>query len=173
MPQPPLRHELPVATGDDASWHLAELLSSAARRLRRASLTQLEPLGLTWAQSRVLREVAHAEQLLRMADLATRLDVVPRSVTSMVDALEIAGLVRRDADADDRRSVRVALTGRGRGLVEQMHAARRQSAEDLFAPLSAEDRVALHRLLGAVCEGACGDGCCAPGPGGRGQRGEQ
>jgi len=162
------------AGGQTDSGHLAELLSSASRRLRRGSMAQLEPLGLTWAQARVLRVVAEAEHPLRMADIATRLEVVPRSVTSMVDALEVAGLVRRDADADDRRSVRVALTTRGRGLLERMHEARRQSAEDLFAPLSAPDRVALHRLLGAVCgRMACDGAHCVADPDGPGQRGER
>jgi DNA-binding MarR family transcriptional regulator len=172
MTEPRLRHA--TAADSDASWHLAELLSSSARRLRRASLSQLEPLGLTLAQARVLRVVADADEPLRMADIAGQLDVVPRSVTSMVDALEAAGLVRRETDAEDRRSVRVALTGRGRGLLERLHAARHQGAEDLFAPLSGADRAALHRLLGAMCgDGACGEGCCPAGTGGRGQRGER
>jgi len=165
MTEPSIRDMTEEPPGE-ATWHLAELLSNASRRLRRGSMAQLEPLGLTWAQARVLRVVADAEEPLRMADIATRLEVVPRSVTSMVDALEEAEFVRRETDPDDRRSVRVALTSRGRGLLDRLSEARRQSAEELFGPLSPGDRTALHDLLGAVCgHGACGGpGCCTPGP---------
>ncbi len=56
----------------------------------------------------MLRIVAAGTDPLRMADIAAQLDVVPRSVTTMVDGLEAAGLVVRRADPDDRRSVLVA-----------------------------------------------------------------
>jgi len=174
MTEPSLRDETTEIAPGEATWHLAELLLSASRRLRRGSMAQLEPLGLTWAQARVLRVVADAEQPLRMADIATRLEVVPRSVTSMVDALEEAGLVHREADPGDRRSVRVALAPRGRGLLDRLAEARRQGAEELFGPLSPDDRAALHHLLGAVCgHGPCGEGCCTHGHRHDRQRGDR
>ena len=45
-------------SGPDVSLQLAELLTHTARRLRRGSITQLAPLGLTYAQARVLRLAA-------------------------------------------------------------------------------------------------------------------
>ena len=93
-PGPTTRATSTRTTGD-TTLELAELLSHTARRLRRGSTTQLAPLGLTYAQARVLRLVAADGRPLRMADLAAALDVVPRSVTTMVDALEAAGLVAR------------------------------------------------------------------------------
>ncbi|MGV4926456.1 MarR family transcriptional regulator [Streptomyces sp. HJ7] len=39
-----------------------------------------------------------------MTELAERLGVVPRAVTPLIDALEEAGLVRRLAEPDNRRS---------------------------------------------------------------------
>jgi DNA-binding MarR family transcriptional regulator len=103
----------------------------------------------------VLRVVAGGPAQ-RMADLATRLEVVPRSVTTMVDALESAGLVARAPDPDDRRSVLVAPTARGRALVARLDAARRESAERIFGGLSRAQRDALASLLGALCaHGGC------------------
>jgi DNA-binding MarR family transcriptional regulator len=72
---------------------------------------------------------------------------VPRSVTTVVDALEQAGLVRREIDPHNRRAIRLYLTDRGRAVREDMREARRSAAEDLFAPLSAGDRNALGDLL--------------------------
>ena len=151
----------------DTTLELAELLTHTARRLRRGSIVQLAPLGLTYAQARVLRLVAADGRPLRMADLAAQLDVVPRSVTTMVDALEAAGFVARHADPGDRRSVLVALSDEGRRLLDRLEAARRDSAEEVFGGLDAAQRHQLLDLLGALCErGACVS-CCGPAGHGR------
>jgi len=144
---------------EDSALQLAELLSSASRRLRRGAMAQLTPLGLTFAQARGLRVLAEAEGPLRMADVAARLDVVPRSATSMIDTLEAAGLVARAPDPGDRRSVLVTLTGTGHDLLARLQRARRASADELFGPLDAAERAELQRLLGALCNRQA----CAPG----------
>jgi DNA-binding MarR family transcriptional regulator len=149
----------------DTTLQLAELLSSASRRLRRGSMAQLAPLGLTFAQARLLRVVAGGDTPLRMAEIAAQLDVVPRSATSMVDTLERAGLVTRVADSEDRRSVLVELTASGRELLARLDEARGTTAEQVFGPLSAEEREDLSRLLAALCD----RGACAP-PGTNGAR---
>lgn len=82
-----------------------------------------------------------------MTDLADRLGIVPRSLTTVIDALEQAGLVRREIDPQNRRAIRLHLTGHGLSVRDDMREARRRAAEDLFAPLSADDRAALGQLL--------------------------
>lgn len=81
----------------DADGLLAEQLLRLTRRLHRSQKRQLEAVevSITPAQSRLLRTVAHYEAPPRMADLAARLEVVPRAVTSLVDGLEAGGRVRR------------------------------------------------------------------------------
>ena len=133
---------------------LAELLGHAARRLRRGSVAHLAPLGLTMAQARVLRVVGHGPR--RMADIAAALDVVPRTVTPMVDDLEAAGLVSRQADPGDRRSVLVEPTAEGRRLLERLARARRATAQQVFGALSTTERRQLQALLEQLCEsGGC------------------
>jgi DNA-binding MarR family transcriptional regulator len=143
-------------SGPDATLELAELLTHSAHRLRRGSTAQLAPLGLTNAQARVLRIVATAGRPLRMADIAARLEVVPRSVTTMVDGVEAAGLIARSADPDDRRSVLVRLTTEGHALLQRLDQARRVTAEEIFGGLNADERTDLARLLHALChQGRC------------------
>ena len=131
----------------DPAVELAELFSRVARRLRRAAKQELSPLGLTWAQARVLRLVYEAAGPMRMADIACRLEIVPRSATTMVDALAAAELVTRAGDPGDRRSVLVAATTAGRTLVEHLDEARRCAAADLFGPLDTTEREHLLQLL--------------------------
>jgi DNA-binding MarR family transcriptional regulator len=135
---------------EDTTGQLAELFLRAARRMRRSQADRLAPLGLTPAQSRALRVVSREEEPLRMVELAERLGVVPRSVTTVVDALEATGLVRRQSDPANRRSILIRLTDRGRSLRTEMQQARRQAAEDLFAPLTETQRATLRELLSAL-----------------------
>lgn len=115
---------------------LADLLQRLTRRLRGAQMSQLAPLGLTPAQERALRLIAQSEEPLRMAELAHRLRIVPRSVTTVIDSLEQAGLVRRAIDPANRRAILLHLTDNGMAVREGMRQARRKTSEDLFAPLS-------------------------------------
>ena len=109
---------------DDAIPRLTELVTSASWRVRRGTAKELEAFGITPAQARVLRIVDSAPAPLRMADLAERLDVVPRSATTMIDALESAGLVERRPDSTDRRSIRLVVTNAGGGLLDRLRARR-------------------------------------------------
>jgi len=129
---------------------LADLLQRLMKRLRRAQAQRLAPLGLTPAQERALRMITRSEEPLRMTELADQLGIVPRSVTTVVDALEQAGLVRREIDPHNRRAIRLHLTDRGLAVRDDMREARRRAAEDLFAPLTAGDREALGELLGQL-----------------------
>jgi len=131
---------------------LADLLQRLTRRMRRAQAARLAPLGLTPAQERALRVMTRSAEPLRMTELADRLGIVPRSVTTVIDALEQAGLVRREVDPRNRRAIRLHLTDRGTAVRDDMREARRQAAEDLFAPLAAGYRKALAELLSRLDE---------------------
>ena len=132
--------------------HLAELLAKASWRLRRSGKQELAALGLTFGQARALRLVVRAPEQLRIGDLAGRLEIVPRSATATVDALENAGLVARRADPQDRRSVLLEATGAGLALIERMDLQRQESATAMFGHLAESEREDLLRLLSKLCE---------------------
>ncbi|MCF6474537.1 MarR family transcriptional regulator [Nonomuraea sp. MG754425] len=133
-----------------AEMELAELLFLVSRRLRHGYLHRLVPLGLNPGQARALRALADAGRPLRMVRLADELRIVPRSLTPVVDALEEAGLVRREVDPANRRSTLLVLTPEGRKTAERARDARRQAGEELFAVLSGAQREQLGELLGLV-----------------------
>ncbi|MFE5741678.1 MarR family winged helix-turn-helix transcriptional regulator [Streptomyces celluloflavus] len=135
---------------------LAEQLVRLTRRVQRAQRHHLKHLDIavTPAQSRVLRIVDHCgDTPPRMTDLAARLEVVPRAVTTLVDALEANGAVRRVPDPASRRVVRIALTDTGRSTLRALRSARRAAAEDILAPLTAAQRAELGGLLSTLVDG--------------------
>ncbi|MFI9645575.1 MarR family winged helix-turn-helix transcriptional regulator [Streptomyces sp. NPDC052040] len=146
---------------------LAEQLLRLTRRVHRIQKRHLErsDLGMTPAQSRLLRTLAHFGSPPRMADLAERLEVVPRAVTTLVDGLEASGRVRRVPDPSNRRVIRVEMTEAGREALRALRGARRAAAEEILAPLTDEQREVLGGLLNTLIDG--GDIPFVPGPGQR------
>ncbi|MFI6644054.1 MarR family winged helix-turn-helix transcriptional regulator [Streptomyces sp. NPDC050504] len=147
----------------EADGLLAEQLLRLTRRLHRIHKQHLEPVGVTPAQSRLLRTLAHYDSPPRMADLAQRLEVVPRAVTSLVDGLEASDCVRRAPDPDNRRVIRIELTDTGRAVLRALRGARRDAAEEILAPLTDEQREVLADLLSTLVDGPPPDGDGTPG----------
>jgi DNA-binding MarR family transcriptional regulator len=143
-----------MATEDPVQ--LADQLYRLTRRLRRSQAERLAPLGLTPAQERALRVISRSDEPPRMTELADHLGIVPRSLTTVVDALEEAGLVRREIDPRNRRAILLRLTDRGAAVRDDLREARRRAAEDLFAPLPAADRELLGALLARLDTGEPG-----------------
>lgn len=138
------------APADEVTGRLADQLLRLSRRLHRAQRRLLEPLGITPAQARLLRTLAHCDEPPRMADLAQRLDVVPRAVTTLVDALEEQELLRRVPDPRNRRVIRIELCEGGRRALADLRHARRTAAAEILAPLDDDSRAALTELLAAL-----------------------
>ncbi len=137
---------LGVSSASPAEPSLFELYLRTAHRIRRRSAPSYDRFGLTEAQARALRVISRYERP-RMADLAQALEVVPRSITSMVDTLEAAGFVAREPDPTDRRATIVVLTDAGAEVLRQVGRMRAEAAEQLFAKLSAREQGELRRLL--------------------------
>lgn len=145
------------AAGDDrTAVQIADRIARLAHRMRRASMLALEPLGLTPAQSRALRTVARAAAPMRMGELAQRMGIVPRSATSLVEALVTDGLLERSTDPANRRVVLVSLSAGGQEVQEKMARARSQAATRILSPLSPPEIERLLVLLDTLEADECG-----------------
>ncbi|OSZ60302.1 MarR family transcriptional regulator [Streptomyces pharetrae CZA14] len=134
---------------------LAEQLLRLTRRVHRIQKRHLEQrgLGITPAQSRLLRTLGHYGSPPRMADLAERLEVVPRAVTTLVDGLEASGKVRRVPDPANRRVIRIELTDDGRTTLGKLRGVRLSAADEILAPLTEDQRRVLGGLLDTLVDG--------------------
>src|ERR1700677_4452069 len=85
---------------------MADLVLNNERR-RKVS----EQVGLSFGKIRALRRIARRP--MPMSELASLLSVDPPNLTALVDDLEAAGLVERQAHATDRRGKLVVAAGGG------------------------------------------------------------
>src|ERR1700704_853198 len=96
-------------------------LRLASKRLHEATERWTELHGLTESRLQILTNLYFApERQMTLGQLAESQNLVPRTVTGLVDKLERDGLVRRVPDPSDRRSVRAHLTKAGMARIEAM-----------------------------------------------------
>lgn len=134
----------------------ADALNSALRTIalrHRARFAALvDELGLHPGQESVLLQLdAHGP--LSQKELATGADCEPPTITLMVRKLEAAGLVTRAPSPTDARSVVVALTDQGRGILPRLKELWQDLAEETVATLTATTP---DQLLAAVTDLAAG-----------------
>jgi MarR family 2-MHQ and catechol resistance regulon transcriptional repressor len=108
---------------------------------------------LTSSQFGVLEALLHLGPLCQ-GDLAGKLLRSCASMTSVVEGLEKRGLVVRQRTEEDKRFVRVALTGKGRRLIEEIFPAHVRRVVRAFGALSDQEQEQLRRLCRKLGTGA-------------------
>ena len=104
---------------------------------------------LTAARVRVLWDLVAAGPSTQHA-LAERLEVSPRNVTGLVDALEAGGYVTRTPHPTDRRAIIVSLAASAHEMMQQMQADHAALSADLLGAVDLADRDALVRGIDAI-----------------------
>ena len=81
--------------------------------------TLLRPYGLTFPRYEALMILYFSRRgSLPLGKMGARLQVHPTSVTSLIDGLERAGLVRREPHSSDRRTTLASITESGRRVAK-------------------------------------------------------
>ena len=122
------------------------LLTRAARLCRDYFDALTEPLGIQGRHFGVLALLGE-EKPLAQVEMSERLGIDRNTMTLLLDDLEGGGLVTRRRDPRDRRAHLVSLTDAGRDVLKKSTALARRTNEEVFAPLSPEERAQLHGLL--------------------------
>ena len=106
--------------------------------------------GITLPRFDLMAQLERHPEGLKMTELSRRLMVTGGNVTGITDQLEKEGLVSRDNDPNDRRSISVCLTPAGRKAFDRMAAAHEQWVVELFGGLSLEEKSRTHQRLGKL-----------------------
>jgi DNA-binding MarR family transcriptional regulator len=128
---------------------LGPVMSDVMRLLRQDFAVRAAGSRLTPALWRLLFAVSRTEGA-RQTDLADRLEITAVTVGRMLERLERDGLVRREADAADRRASRVHLGERAGPLMEELRAVAVATDARATAGLTVAERDALFSALKRV-----------------------
>src|SRR5438270_11710957 len=127
-----------AAANDSADAELATAIRLLGGRLVRR-LRQQATGGLTLSQLSSLSSIDRHGPL-HLGELARIESVAPPTLTRVVAHLEQEGLVRRRADAADRRAVLVEVTAAGRRAITDVRSARAQFLTQRLRRLTAPER---------------------------------
>ena len=95
---------------------------------------------------RVLAVLGEGESLSQL-EIGERVGIDRNTMVLLLDDLEGRGLVTRRRDPEDRRAYQVALTARGADVLARGTEMAHRTGEEVFAPLSPDERAQLHTLL--------------------------
>lgn len=95
----------------------------------------------------VMAALHRADGELTMTELSRRLLVSNGNTTTVIDRLELDGMVQRTPSTADRRIINVALTAAGRRQFAKLAAEHEARVDEIFGDVSAADLDALEELL--------------------------
>ena len=138
-------------SGDDILGRAEELESLVQRLLVAEQSTfqgEVSRFSLTVPQYVTLAAIATFDGgKERMGLIAKMSRQCSATMTGIVDRLEAMGLVKRDNNPHDRRSVLVELTEAGWAKIEEVKGARRQRLAAVLASIEPEMRVRIYEVL--------------------------
>ena len=131
---------------------LTLLLLDTARAVEARAEGALAEVGLSLAKLGALRHLVIAAEPLTLSQLAERHCCGKSNVTQLIDRLEADGLVARESDPDDRRTVRAMVTPTGRAAYDRANALLAEHERAIDEQLGEGPRAELARGLRALRE---------------------
>jgi DNA-binding MarR family transcriptional regulator len=113
----------------------------------------LGSVGLTPALFGLLNVIGAREGAIQQ-ELGATMGIDRSTMVSLIDQLEGAGLAKRRPSATDRRAREIAITPKGRRLLERSRRMIAATEDEVLAGLSASERGALVGLLRRALESA-------------------
>jgi DNA-binding MarR family transcriptional regulator len=146
-----------MATSSSPNVEVAEFAGQLFFRLWRASHTRiaaaLGSIDLTPASFGLLNVLA-AREGANQQELGSAMGIDPSTMVSLIDQLEAAGLAKRRPHATDRRARAVALTAKGRRVLERARRMAMQVEDEVLHGLTAAERRELLTLLRRALDSA-------------------
>lgn len=143
---------MPIESGEDAEISNIELWRNfyrAWKRLHRGAGENLEKVGISFLDYRILRYLTEAGQV-PMARLADFLMVTQGHITGVIDVLESRGLVMRNRSSDDRRVINIELTEHGVAVEMEARKLHEEYMDTVFGTLNPEEKSGLNHTLARI-----------------------
>jgi DNA-binding MarR family transcriptional regulator len=126
--------------------HLGYWLRFVSNQVSHSFALKLAAREVTVAEWVVLRELYACDAMVPSA-LAERIGMTRGGVSKLVDRLVDKSLVKRIANATDRRYQALALTARGRALLPKLAALADENDAEFFAHLTVAERDSIERAM--------------------------
>ena len=132
---------------------LADLIFTLRQKCAIKDLYVLKRSGVSSSEYNCLMQFFGLSEI-GMKELIERLGITPGGVTRIITGLEEKGFVERRIDPEDRRSINVILTDKGKGIVEDIRNASLELHAEIIEGIELESREsvieAMQKLIKAI-----------------------
>jgi DNA-binding MarR family transcriptional regulator len=124
-------------------------LAKASQAGARFWLKKVSVLDLTTVQGMVICFLYENDRLTS-SELGKKTDLDSATLTGVLDRLEAGGFVERRQNPEDRRSIRIHLTEKGRTTGEKVAKLMEEANAEFLRGFNASEEVALRSLLNRI-----------------------
>jgi DNA-binding MarR family transcriptional regulator len=142
-----IRERLPML--DPEVEGIVDRIGGLQRRFKRAMDETLDEFDLDWSEYKLLGLLTREGEVYRSSPgkLARIMELSSGAMTNRLDRLELAGLVRRLPDPDDRRGILVELTPEGKRVYEDAIGVQGRKESLVASALTVPEKKQLNALL--------------------------
>ena len=133
--------------------HIIEFRNLFVQLFKKMVKSSSKTAGVRFSPSQMRALAAfHEDREYRMGELSKIAQVTMPFMTEMVDGLVREGILERVRDAEDRRVVKVKLSGQGKNIHTLFVKTRAREMESIFAKLDSKDQNELLKTLQKMSE---------------------
>ncbi len=161
-----------IESGDSPVQELGEVFPVFVEEYWKRGRAEINVSLISQPQFQTLEHV-HRQQECTMHELAEALGKSPSTMTGQVERLIRRGLLARQYDEDDRRTVRVTITPTGQQILRDLIARRKKVLSTLFGMLDIEEQAAYLKTTEKLASHLAASRKCADDKIDMGQRGDK
>jgi DNA-binding MarR family transcriptional regulator len=140
-----------MTSSSELTEKIRQLVDVITTRTMRERSQYVKATGLSMPQFGILMYLYHSSNC-GISHLGEYMDISAPAASQLVDRLVQHGLVERTEDPNDRRAKQLALTPKGRELIETGLTARTRWVDELAASLTPDDYAGIASTLDLLTE---------------------
>ncbi|BCZ46228.1 MarR family transcriptional regulator [Clostridium gelidum] len=122
------------------------VLTRAEQKIHKIEYETIKAGGLTNSQFAVL-EVLYSKGDLKICEIIEKILTTSGNVTVVIKNLEKDGLVSKNSDPEDKRSILISITDKGKKIMDEIFPKHVDNINSIFDILTIEEKLELKKIL--------------------------
>lgn len=122
------------------------VLTRAEQKIHKMEYETMKAGGLTNSQFAVL-EVLYSKGDLKICDIIEKILTTSGNITVVIKNLEKEELVRKYSDIEDKRSMLISITDKGKKIMDDIFPNHVENINKIFNRLTVEEKLELKKIL--------------------------
>lgn len=122
------------------------VFTRAEQKIHKIEYETIKAGGLTNSQFAVL-EVLYSKGDLKICEIIEKILTTSGNVTVVIKNLEKDGLVSKHPDPEDKRSMLISITDKGKKIMDEIFPKHVDNINNIFSILTTEEKLELKKIL--------------------------